>query len=173
MPAPQLSAAYPATDPMRRFTRPPLPLPLLLAACLALTGCGRGADTHPGQPVAKREAIFKRYLRTTEPMGMMLRGSKPFEAQRFQQLAATLKTLSTEPWQYFPVGSTYYPSRAKAAVWEKPAEFKAAQDRFTRAAAQLAEATQRGNPDVIRPAFRQLSESCNACHHEFRGPPRF
>ena len=144
-----------------------------LLACLALAACGPRQDTHPGQPVGKREAIFKKFLRASEPIGMMLRGSKPFEAQQVQQLAATLKTLSTEPWQYFPPGSTYYPSRAKPAVWEKPAEFKAARDRFVRAADHLAQAAQSGNPDAVRPAFHELSASCDACHQDFRGPPRF
>lgn len=158
---------------MRPYRCPHFHLPLLLASCLALSACGHGKDTHPGQPVTKREAIFKEFLRTSEPMGMMLRGSKPFEAQRVQQLSATLKALSTQPWQYFPVGSTYYPSRAKPAVWEKPAEFKAAQERFIRAADQLAQVAQGGNPDAIRPVFQDMSESCKACHQEFRGPPRF
>lgn len=158
---------------MRSSQRPLLHATLALLACFTLTACGSRQDTHPGQPVSKREAIFKRFLRTSEPIGMMLRGSKPFEAQQVQQLAATLKTLSTEPWQYFPPGSTYYPSRAKPAVWEKPAEFKAARQRFILAAAQLAQAAQSGNPDAIRPAFHALSASCDACHQTFRGPPRF
>lgn len=153
--------------------RPHKHIPLLLIACLALAACGRHEDTHPGQPVTKREAIFKQFLRTSEPMGMMLRGSKPFEAQRFQQLAATLKTLSTQPWRYFPVGSTYYPSRAKAAVWNKPADFKSAQERFIHSADRLAKVAQSGNPDAIKPAFQALNESCKTCHQEFRGPPRF
>ncbi len=157
-----------------RFHRSPLlPATLALLACLALTACGPGKDTHPGQPVTKREAIFKQFLLTSEPIGMMLRGSKPFEAQQVQQLAARLKALSTKPWQHFPQGSTYYPSRAKPAVWEKPAQFKAAQDRFIHAADQLARAAQSGNPDAVRPAFRELSASCDACHQTFRGPPRF
>ncbi len=157
-----------------RLRRPPLfPATLAMLACCTLAACGPRQDTHPGQPVSKREAIFKQFLRTSEPMGMMLRGSKPFEAQQAQQLAASLKALSTEPWQYFPQGSTYYPSRAKPAVWEKPAQFKAAQDRFIHAADQLARAAQSGNPDAIRPAFHELSASCDACHQDFRGPPRF
>ena len=158
---------------MPSYHRPSLPLCLAFLSCLFLTACGPGKDTHPGQPVTKREAIFKQFLRTSEPIGMMLRGSKPFEAQQVGQMSATLKALSTQPWRYFPPGSTYYPSRAKPAVWEKPAEFKAAQDRFIRAASQLAQVAQSGNPDVIRPAFHELSASCDACHQEFRGPPRF
>ena len=157
-----------------RSRQPPLfSAALALLACCTLAACGPRQDTHPGQPVTKREAVFKQFLHTSEPIGMMLRGSKPFEAQQVRQLAATLKTLSIEPWQYFPPGSTYYPSRAKPAVWEQPARFKAAQKRFIQAAGRLAQAGQSGNPDAIRPAFHELSSSCDACHQTFRGPPRF
>ncbi|MDP2028371.1 MAG: cytochrome c [Thiobacillus sp.] len=143
--------------------------PLLLGACLMLAGCSAKEDTHPGQPVTKRRALLQETLRTLEPMGLMARGKTPYDAADFLARAGKLQTLSTQPWAYFPPGSTYAPSRAKPAVWEQPAEFKQAQDTYIKAVANLASVAQSGDQDRIRPAYEQVSDSCAACHKVFRG----
>jgi cytochrome c556 len=143
--------------------------PLLLGACLMLAGCGPKDDTHPGQPVTKRRALLHETLRTFEPMGLMARGKNPYVAADFLARAGKLQALSTQPWAYFPPGSTYAPSRAKPAVWEQPAGFKQAQDKYIKAVAHLASVAQSGNLDLIRPAYEQVSDSCAACHKAFRG----
>ncbi|MBI3431692.1 MAG: cytochrome c [Hydrogenophilales bacterium] len=145
--------------------------PLLIGACLVLAGCGSTkADTHPGQPVTKRRALLHETLRTFEPMGIMVRGKNPYVAADFQALADKLQTLSTQPWAYFPPGSTYAPSRAKPAVWQQSAQFKQAQDTYIKAVSSLDAEAKTGNLDLIRPAYMHVSESCAACHKAFRGP---
>lgn len=144
--------------------------PLLIGACLTLAGCGPKPDTHPGQPVARRRAVLQETLRTFEPMGIMVRGKSPYDAARFQSLADKLETLSTQPWTYFPPGSTYSPSRAKPVVWQNPAKFKQAQETYIKEAAHLDAMAKTGKLDLIRPAYLQVSESCAACHKAFRGP---
>ena len=144
--------------------------PLMIGACLVLAGCGPKADTHPGQPVTKRRALLQETLRTFEPMGLMVRGKNPYVAANFLSLADKLQTLSTQPWVYFPPGSTYAPSRAKSAVWQQSAQFKQAQDTYIKAASALAVAAKTGNLDVIRPAYMRVGDSCAACHKSFRGP---
>ncbi|MHB0972847.1 MAG: c-type cytochrome [Thiobacillus sp.] len=143
--------------------------PLLIGACLTLAGCGPKADTHPGQPVTKRRALLQETMRTFEPMGIMVRGKEPYVAAKFLSLADKLQTLSTQPWVYFPPGSTYAPSRAKPAVWQRSAQFKQAQDTYIKAASSLAAMAKTGNLDLIRPAYMQVRDSCAACHKTFRG----
>ena len=144
--------------------------PLLIGACLVLAGCGPKADTHPGQPVTKRRALLQETLRTFEPMGLMERGKNPYVAADFQALANKLQALSTQPWGYFPPGSTYAPSRAKPAVWQQSAQFKQAQDTYIKAVSSLAAVAKSGNLDLIRPAYLHVGDSCAACHKTFRGP---
>jgi cytochrome c556 len=145
--------------------------PLLLGVGMMLAGCGPKPDTHPGQPVTKRRALLHETLRTFEPMGMMVRGNKePYDAAKFLSLADKLQTLSTQPWSFFPPGSTYAPSRAKPAVWQQSAQFKQAQDTYINAASGLDAAAKTGNLDLIRPAYLRVSDSCAACHKAFRGP---
>ena len=144
--------------------------PLLISACLVLAGCGPKPDTHPGQPVTKRRALLQETMRTFEPMGIVVRGKNPYVATKFQTLADKLQTLSTQPWVYFPPGSTYAPSRAKPAVWQQSAQFKQAQETYIKAVSNLAVAAKSGNLDLIRPAYARVGDSCSACHKTFRGP---
>ena len=144
--------------------------PLLIGACVVLAGCGPKPDTHPGQPVTKRRALLQETMRTFEPMGIVVRGKNPYVAASFQTLADKLQSLSTQPWAFFPPGSTYAPSRAKPAVWQQSAKFKQAQDTYIKAASHLADMAKTGNLDLIRPAYAHVGDSCAACHKVFRGP---
>ena len=156
-------------DTMVSFRYSLFQVPLLAAVCLTLlSACGPQEDTHPGQPVTKREAIFKENLRTFEAMGLMVRDKEPYSSKNFLANAQKLKELSTQPWVYFTPGSDYAPSRALPAVWQQPEAFKHAQETFIVAAAQLADVAKGGNLDQIKPVYNQVKESCAACHHDFR-----
>jgi cytochrome c556 len=144
--------------------------PLLVGVSALLGGCGPKADTHPGQPVTKRRALLQETLRTFEPMGIVLRGKQPYVAASFQASADKLNILSTQPWTYFPVDSTYAPSRAKPAVWQQPAAFRQAQDRYIQAVSRLDAAARTHDLEQIRPVYTEVTESCAACHKSFRGP---
>lgn len=143
----------------------------VLAMILTLAACGQTEDTHPGKPVTKRKAVFKQLLRTVEPMGLVMRGRQPYDQAQFLQQAIKLQSLSTQPWQYFTPDSNYSPTRAKPDVWDKPAEFKQAQQKLIDATNKLVVAAQTGKLDVIRPDFSAVEQSCKACHQQFRGIP--
>lgn len=100
---------------------------------------------------------------------MVARDSKDYERQEFLASAQELKQLATQPWAYFTPDSNYPPTRAKADIWQKPAEFKQAQEKFQTAADQLAKAAESGNLNIIRPAVNEVQQSCKACHNQFRG----
>lgn len=145
---------------------------LLLIVGVAVTGCNHGeVDTHPGQPVTKRKQVFKEILRNFEPMGMVVRGRDSYDKTQFLQHAEALQTLSTQPWQYFTPDSNYSPTRAKPDVWDKPVEFRQAQQKFENAAAKLAATARAGDINSIRHDFGAVEDSCKACHQQFRGIP--
>lgn len=140
-----------------------------IAAAFVLTACNDvPKDNHPGQPVTKRKAVFKQIMRTLEPMGMVARDRKDYDKQEFLTSAQELKQLATQPWIYFTADSNYPPTRAKAEVWQKPAEFRQAQDKLRSTVDQLAKAAESGNLDIIRPAVNDVEKSCKACHEQFR-----
>ena len=141
---------------------------VVAVVCLTLASCGAEPDTHAGQPVTKRKLVFKQMLRTFEPMGLMVRGREPYSKADFLTQAVALQKLSTQPWTYFTPDSNYKPTRAKADVWQKPAEFKQAQQKFIDATQQLAKTAQGDDLESIRRDFGKVEESCKSCHQQFR-----
>lgn len=145
---------------------------LALVMTMALPGCSdAGKDTHPQQLVTKRQAIFKDFTRTLEPMGLVARDRQPYNPREFNVKALELQRLSTLPWGFFTADGNYPPTHAKPDVWQQPAEFKQAQDNFIQAVSQLLKASQAGDLEAIRPAVDAVQKRCKACHDQFRGAP--
>ena len=142
---------------------------LVLTSLLALGACsGDAKDTHPDQLVTKRKAIFKQFTKTLEPMGMVARGRKDYNPREFNINALELQKLTSQPWALFTADSNYPPTLAKPAVWEKPAEFKLAQDKFQVTIAGLVQASQGSDLDSIKTAVDSVQKSCKGCHDQFR-----
>ena len=143
--------------------------PALVAGALLLGGCGeKVADTHPQKLVSKRQAIFKQMTKTLEPMGLVAREREPYLKTEFQAQAQSLQELSVQPWVLFASDGNYPPTRAKAAVWQTPADFKAAQDSYLNSVAQLVKVSGSADMAAIRAAVDDVEKSCKSCHTSFR-----
>jgi cytochrome c556 len=66
----------------------------VVLACLLVSGC-RGAD--PDSPEARRQALFKQMLVSSEELGGMLRGRLAFKPERFAEGARELNALAIFP----------------------------------------------------------------------------
>lgn len=148
--------------------KPTARIALTALFALSLTACSQKVeDTHPDQPVTKRQEAFKAMLRTFEPMGTMLRTER-FDADAFARLAQQLNTLRDQPWAHFGADTNYPPTKAKAAVWQKPDEFEAKRVRFVEATDALVAAAERRTQADARSAYEAVQNSCKACHNDFR-----
>lgn len=143
--------------------------PGLLAAALMLGACGEKVqDTHPQKLVSKRQAIFKQMTKTLEPMGLVAREREAYVKSEFRAQAQALQELSAQPWPLFSVDGNYPPTRAKASVWQTPADFKAAQERFTASVTDLVKVSDSADKVAIRAAVDAVEKSCKSCHTSFR-----
>lgn len=140
----------------------------LLAACLLAACSGEVKDTHPQQWVSKRQAVFKNFTRTLEPMGLMARERKDYDKAEFKASALALQELASQPWPLFSADSNYAPTRAKPSVWLQPAEFKQAQDQYLARVNQLVTASDTGDLAAIKDAVYKVEQSCKSCHDHFR-----
>ena len=141
----------------------------LLASTLLLTACSNEVkDTHPLQLVSKRQAIFKKMTKTLEPMGLVARERKDYNKPEFQESAAALQELASQPWPLFTADSNYPPTRAKPEVWQKVADFKSAQDNYLATVEQLVKVSGNADVNAIRDAVNNIEKSCKSCHNQFR-----
>ncbi len=142
---------------------------IVVFASLMLAACGEEAkDTHPDQPVTKRRAILKQFTKTLEPIGLVARGRQAYNPREINLAALALQKLSTQPWPLFTADSNYPPTRAKAAVWTQPDEFKSAQQDYEGKVGELVKAAQMGDLDAIKASVNSVEKSCKSCHTQFR-----
>ena len=143
-------------------------LALLSLSALTLAACSSEIpDTHPEQPVTKRQQAFKAMLRSFEPMGTMLKDRR-YDPDAFARLANELASLRERPWSYFGPDTNYPPTKALPAVWEKSADFEQRRTSFIEASDRLIAAATARNEADARSAYAEVQDSCKACHRDFR-----
>jgi cytochrome c556 len=120
------------------------------------------------QLVSKRQAIFKQMTKTLEPMGLVARDHKAYDAQEFKAFALSLQHLSSQPWVLFAADGNYPPTRAKSEVWSKANEFKLAQDSYLAAVDGLVKVSASGDMPALRTRVDEVQKSCKNCHTKFR-----
>nr|WP_319564341.1 cytochrome c [uncultured Rhodoferax sp.] len=142
---------------------------LLVIAATTLVACGQSAkDTHPQQLLTKRLAIFKKFTKTLEPMGLVARDRQDYVKADFMAQALALQELSTQPWEFFSADGNYPPTRAKPEVWSKAADFKQAQASYLAAVDQLVKVSGSADLPAIRSSVDAVQKSCKSCHDQFR-----
>lgn len=143
-------------------------LPLLASAVLLSACSDRVKDTHPQQLVSKRQALFKQFTKTLEPMGLVARERQDYVKADFLASAVALQELSSQPWAYFTADGNYPPTRAKPEVWSQAAEFKKAQDTYLAAIDTLVQRAGSADLPAIRTSVEAVQKSCKSCHDQFR-----
>jgi cytochrome c556 len=141
----------------------------ICATISLLSACGDGAkDTHPDQLVTKRLAIFKKFTKTLEPMGLVARDRSDYVKSEFMANALALQDLSKQPWVYFSAEGNYQPSRAKPEIWTQPEAFKKAQASYLTAVDQLVAVSGNADMPAIKGAVDEVQKNCKSCHDQFR-----
>ncbi len=143
----------------------------VLAVTLGLAACSEAPkDTHPEQLVSKRQALFKQFTRTLEPMGLVARDREPYQPNALLAQAQELQRLATQPWPLFTPDGNYPPTKALAKVWEEPAAFEQAQRLYITRVDALVAAAQGRDVAVVRKAVNDVELACKSCHDGFRRP---
>lgn len=141
----------------------------LLASAVLLSACSdRVKDTHPQQLVSKRQALFKQFTKTLEPMGLVARERQDYVKADFLASALALQELSSQPWAYFTADGNYPPTRAKPEVWSQAGEFKKAQDAYLSAIDTLVQRAGSADLPAIRASVDAVQKNCKSCHDQFR-----
>ena len=116
--------------------------------------------------VKERMMLMKEMANNTKSIGQMLKGKTPFNADEAKLALERLSSLSLETPKVFKINASDPKSEARPAIWD---EF----DEFTRLSKDLAEtsillAESIDSIGDLRPALKEVSLGCKACHRQYR-----
>lgn len=150
-------------------------LALIILSSVTLAACGGQGGANVSAPQGKgdisqdRTAAFKSFMPTVSTMRKMANGDEAFDAEKFKTAAAQFTKEARIPFESFqndPNGN----GDALPAIWQKPVEFKAEQEKFFAAVDKLNTTAQTGKLDDIKVAFGEVENSCKTCHQSYRAP---
>jgi cytochrome c556 len=139
---------------------------ILLAVAVAALGVT--AVVAQGDPIAARKAVMKENNNQGRIAREMADGKQPFDLAVAKKAFASFQDAATKLPTLFPAGSQAGDTRALPAIWEKPAEFKAAADKF--GADAKAGAANIKDVESLKTAMAELGKNCGSCHQSFRKP---
>ena len=126
------------------------------------------AQTKPDVMVAQRQAAMKLQGKYFGPIGAMLKGTAPYNADTVALNATFLENLSRMPWDGFDPSTSGVKSGAKAEIYKDMAKFKAAADTLVAEAAKLGAAARAKDEAGVRATFGSVAKACGSCHDAFR-----
>jgi len=83
-------------------------------------------------------------------------------------LAQALQSLSRDIPALFPTGTDFGETEAKAEVWSKPDDFKAAAGKLRDGVDAYLAAVEQGDRGAIDKGFKAVGDACKGCHKHFR-----
>lgn len=144
---------------------------LTMAICAAL-GAGAAlqasAQVKPDVLVKQRQAAMTLQAKYLGPIGAMLKGAAPYNADIVARNATFIENLSRMPWDGFDSSTQSIKSRAKPEVFTDTAKFKAASETYEAAAARLGAAARAKDEAGVRASFGGVAKACNDCHDSFQ-----
>lgn len=119
----------------------------------------------PQQPVEYRRHVKNAMQEHLSAFGLILTFRAPHE-EHFALHAEALADLAEAHKSLYPAGSGSDASSPR--IWQEPEAFDAALQRTADAAAKLRDTLAMQNRHAILNVYTRLSESCEACHNNFR-----
>ena len=145
----------------------------LLAIAVAAAALGGAslqalAQAKPDVLVKQRQAAMTLQGKYLGPIGAMLKGAAPYNADTVALNATFLENLARMPWDGFNPSTQGEKSKAKPAVYKEMDKFKLAYERLETETAKLGVAARAKDEAGVRAAFGGVAKACGACHDDFR-----
>lgn len=116
--------------------------------------------------IAYRQAVMEVVGGHMKSIGSILRGKVHMEDLKFH--TDGMRGVSAIVPNVFPAGSGEGKTESLPAIWEKPVEFKAAMDKYVKAANDLADVVDASDMKNLGASVQALGQSCKGCHEDFR-----
>jgi cytochrome c556 len=126
------------------------------------------AQVKPEVLVKQRQAAMTLQGKYLGPIGAMLKGAAPYNADIVAVNATFLENLARMPWDGFQASTADVKSATKPEVYKDAAKFKAAADALEAATAKLGAAARAKDEAGVRASFGAVAKACGSCHDDFR-----
>ena len=145
----------------------------LLAIAVAAAALGGAslqalAQAKPDVLVKQRQAAMTLQGKYLGPIGAMLKGAAPYNADTVALNATFLENLARMPWDGFNPSTQGEKSKTKPAVYKEMDKFKLAYERLETETAKLGVVARAKDEAGVRAAFGGVAKACGACHDDFR-----
>ena len=145
---------------------------LLAAALSAALGAGfalqAAAQAKPDVMVKQRQAAMTLQSKYLGPIGGMLKGNIPYDADIVARNATFLENLTRMPWDGFDPSTQSIKTKAKPEIYKDMAKFKAAYEKLEDEAGKLGAVARAKDQAGVKAAFGGVAKACGACHDDFR-----
>ncbi len=146
---------------------------LMLAATglvLAFNGVSQvHAQAKPEDLVKQRKAGMTMIGKYFGPVGAMVQGKMPYDANVVARNAGYLEVLSKLPWDGFQASTDgVQDTRAKPEIYQQMDKFNQQRDAMYDAMAKFVAAAKSGDQDAVKSTFGATGKACKACHDDFR-----
>ncbi len=139
----------------------------LLLATVGLFLAGTVQATDPEVYIDYRQAVMKAVGGNASAAAAILIDGAPFTGN-LEEHARAIENLTADIPALFPEGTDHPDSDARPEVWGDRGAFEERAAATRRAAKAFREAAAGGNTAAAMPRFRDLGQSCRACHDDFR-----
>lgn len=140
---------------------------LMIALAALLLGATAAAAQSCPEFIQKRQTLMKKSGEEAKIGTEMIKGEKPFDATKVQEIYAAFAEDAKQMPTLFPdCSKTGAKTTAAPAIWERMDDFKAAIAKF----ADDIKAAQ-GNTkdlDALKANFQTIGKNCSSCHQTFR-----
>ncbi|MEK6242935.1 MAG: cytochrome c [Pseudomonadota bacterium] len=126
------------------------------------------AQVKPDVLVAQRQAAMKLQGKYFGPIGAMMKGAVPYNADIVARNATFLENLSRMAWDGFDPSTSGEKSKAKPEIYKDMAKFRAAADTFEAEASKLGAVARARDEAGVRATFGGVAKACGSCHDAFR-----
>lgn len=143
----------------------------LLAVSFALSlgfTLDAAAQAKPEVLVKQRQSAMTLVGKYWGPLAGMAQGRVPYDNSVVQRNSGYLNVLDKMPWDGFNESTKGEKSAALPAVWEKPGEFKQAQERLQGEVEKLVSVSKGGDEAAVKAQISAVGKSCGGCHDTFR-----
>ena len=139
------------------------------ALSASLTATSAIAQPKPEDTIKYRQSVYTVMGWNFGSLVPMVRGEKPYDKEAFARAAGIVAQLAPLAMEGFAAGSDKgAPTKAKAEIWTKSADFKEKMDKMVVETAKLALMAKSGSMDDIKKQFGATGGTCKACHDEYK-----